>query len=166
MFFVAATERLPKDAVVKLAKSTTFWINKSWLQGNFNDPTFVETACFHGDQEWLKDNFHSTAKLFGIEFYSTDEYLGDHHLWGPGGVILHELSHAWYCQYVKYGFNNKEIMKCYKSAMKEKLYECVEYHTLAGGKDETRAYACTNTEEYFAELSVAFLSDGCNFNAT
>lgn len=46
--------------------------------------------------------------------------------------------------------------------MKEKLYECVQYHTMEGVNDEAQAYACENEAEYFAELSVAFLSDGCN----
>jgi len=159
---MAATDRLPKHAVEKLAKTTTFWINKSWLQGKVNDPSSEDGACFHDDREWLKSNFHSVKKKFGIEFYSTDEYLADFHLWGPGGVILHELSHAWHRLHVKYGYNNREIIKCYRSAMKQKMYECVQYHTLEGVNDETRAYACNNAAEYFAELSVAFFSNGCN----
>lgn len=161
---MAATDRLPKHAVEKLAKTTTFWINKSWLQGRVNDPTSEDGACFHEDQEWLKSNFHSIDKKFGIEFYSTDEYLTDFHLWGPGGVILHELSHAWHRLHVKYGYNNRDIIKCYRLAMKEKMYECVQYHTLEGVNDETRAYACNNAAEYFAELSVAFFSDGCSLD--
>jgi len=159
---IAATERLPKHAVEKLAKTTAFWINKSWLQGKVNDPSSENGACFHEDREWLKSNFHSVEKKFGIEFYSTDEYLSDFHLWGPGGVILHELSHAWHKLHVKYGYNNREVIKCYRLAMKEKMYECVQYHTLEGVNDETRAYACNNAAEYFAELSVAFFSNGCN----
>jgi len=60
------------------------------------------------------------------------------------------------------GFDNKEIIECYNSAMKNKLYDCVPYHTLEKeGYSEARAYACTNACEYFAELSVAFLSNVC-----
>ena len=91
---MAATDRLPKHALKKLSETVTIWINKSWLQGRVNDPTLEDGACFHEDREWLKKNFHSTEKKFGIEWYSTDAYLEDFHLWGPGGQILHELSHA------------------------------------------------------------------------
>ncbi len=41
--------------------------------------------------------------------------------------------------------------------MKEGLYDEVKVHTLDGGTEERRAYACTDPMEYFAELSVAFL---------
>jgi len=83
-------------------------------------------------------------------------------LQGPGGVILHELSHAWHWLYVPDGYDNKDIEACYKCAMKEKLYDCVPYHTLEKDKNaKTRAYAATNVMEYFAELSVAFFSNAC-----
>jgi len=77
---------------------------------------------------------------------------------------LHELSHAWHCRYVTDGYDNKDILECYESAMKEGLYDCVPFHTLKGRNAESRAYACENAQEYFAELSVAFLSNGCDDN--
>lgn len=55
------------------------------------------------------------------------------------------------------GYDNKEIIDCYNSAMAEQLYDCVPVHNHKGGKDERKAYACTDAMEYFAELSVAFL---------
>jgi hypothetical protein len=46
--------------------------------------------------------------------------------------------------------------------MKERLYDCVPYHTLENDKNaKARAYAATNVMEYFAELSVAFFSNTC-----
>jgi hypothetical protein len=67
------------------------------------------------------------------------------------------------------GYNNQDIDDCYEAAMKEGLYEQVQYHCAVNGfNQETKKfdyaiktakhYACTNAQEYFAELSVAFLS--------
>jgi hypothetical protein len=53
------------------------------------------------------------------------------------------------------GYDNKEIKECYEAAMKEGLYDCVKVHGVQG--PETKAYACSNCMEYFAELSAAFL---------
>ena len=46
--------------------------------------------------------------------------------------------------------------------MKKGLYDKVCVHTI-DGREECRAYACTNEFEYFAELSAAFL--GCRDGA-
>lgn len=158
---MAITRRLPKHARELLYNSTTFWINKSFRHGHVSDPVVETGACFHPEKEWLQSRRFYSRKLHGVEFYDSSRwYHEDRRLWGPGGVILHELSHAWHCLHVPDGFDNKEIIECYNSAMKNKLYDCVPYHTLEKkGYSEARAYACTNACEYFAELSVAFLSN-------
>ena len=114
--------------------------------------------CFHGSSEWLQKNGMSTAKSGGVELYNTCKYLDDVDLWyGKGGVLLHELSHAWHNKFLKDGFDNKNIERCYTLAMEEKLYDRVKVHQHGGKTGEQRAYACTNPMEYFAELSVAYL---------
>ncbi len=111
--------------------------------------------CFHPESKWLKSNGMSTRKCHGIELYRTTDYMTDYDLWGNGGVLLHELSHAWHCCFVKNGYRNKDIQTCFDKAMKEGLYDKVKVHGPQGPM--ARAYACTNAMEYFAELSVAFL---------
>jgi len=60
------------------------------------------------------------------------------------------------------GYSNKEIQHCFDLAMKEGLYDSVKVKGSQG--PEAEAYACTNSMEYFAELSTAFLGglDGEN----
>ena len=41
--------------------------------------------------------------------------------------------------------------------MVAKRYDCVPVHGPQGAKGPTKAYACANCMEFFAELSVAFL---------
>jgi len=100
----------------------------------------------------------STDKCGGIEIFQARKYLDDVGYWyGTGGIMLHELSHAWHCKFVRNGFDNEDISECYRNAMKLKLYDRVPVHNGRGGVDMCRAYACTNQMEYFAELSTAFL---------
>jgi hypothetical protein len=100
----------------------------------------------------------STKKCGGDEVYEACGYFDDHGLWyGEGGILLHELSHAWHKTFVKDGYSNDEIEECYKAALTDELYESVQVHNHEGSTDERKAYAATNQFEYFAELSVAFL---------
>ena len=46
--------------------------------------------------------------------------------------------------------------QAYSLAMDRKLYDCVPVHGKQGANGPTKAYACFNCMEFFAELSVAF----------
>lgn len=65
--------------------------------------------------------------------------------------LLHEFAHAYHHQFLG-GPHNAEIAVAYKNAMEKKLYVSVDY--VLGGKKV--AYAMTNADEYFAELSEAW----------
>jgi len=95
------------------------------------------------------------AKCGGVEWYDARHYLSDCDLWGPGGLMLHELSHAWHCLHVENGYDNADVIDAYRKAMEDGLYDCVEVHGSQGPR--CKAYACQDPMEYFAELSVAFL---------
>jgi hypothetical protein len=97
----------------------------------------------------------SERKQKCIEINDGLNYKKDLDLWGRGGLMLHELSHAYHHRMLPDGYDNKEILACYKQAMKEGLYDKVKVHGTQG--PEAKAYACTNDKEYFAELSTAFL---------
>lgn len=122
-------------------------------------------CCFHPDKEWLVENGLCPDKAKCIEINDGTGYKKDIHYWGPGGVMIHELSHAYHNRMLNEGYSNKEIQECYNLAMKEGLYECVKVHGPQG--PTAKAYACTNCMEYFAELSTAFLGgtdDDAEFN--
>jgi hypothetical protein len=112
--------------------------------------------CFHPDVSWLEQNGMCKEKCECIEIYECEEYLDDCDLWGPGGVLLHELCHAYHWKMIPGGYDNPEIIQCYKMAMTEGKYNSVKVHGSQG--PTARAYACENAMEYFAELSVAFLA--------
>eukprot|EP00804_Cyclotella_cryptica_P009641 CCRYP_011194-RC/>CCRYP_011194-RC protein AED:0.41 eAED:0.41 QI:0/-1/0/1/-1/0/1/0/288 len=153
----AASSHLPPRARQKLQLSTPIWINKSLSYGPKVAPIQDANMCFHPGKEWLIRNGMNPAKVGGVEMYRASSYLDDCDLWGSGGLMLHELSHAWHCLHCEGGYDNTDIQKCYDEAMKEKLYDCVPYHCEEGKMDKRKAYACTNAMEYFAELSAAFL---------
>jgi len=154
----ACSQKLPPKAGKLLKECIPIWINKSQKYGPKCAPVQGRGMCFHHEPEWLSKNGMSTKKCGGVELYKASEYLDSHGLWyGKGGIMLHELSHAWHKKFVKDGYSNEEIEKCYKAAMTDKLYDSVHVHNDEGGTDERQAYAATNPFEYFAELSVAFL---------
>ena len=154
----ACSQKLPPQACKLLKESTPIWINKNQKYGPKCAPVVGRGMCFHHETEWLASNGMSTKKCGGVEMYEASKYLKDNGLWhGKGGVLLHELSHAYHKKFVKDGYSNEEIEKCFKAAMKDKLYESVKVHNGEGGTNELKAYAATNEFEYFAELSVAFL---------
>jgi hypothetical protein len=153
----AASEKLPIHARTFLQKTTPIWINRHQQFGPQSLPTSGLGMCFHPGKDWLIENGMSSEKCGGVELYETSDYLSDADLWHTGGVILHELSHAWHCKHVKDGYENEEILKCYQAAMECGLYDRVKVHCLDGSVEERRAYACQDAMEYFAELSVAYL---------
>jgi len=162
---LAASASLPPHARERLKTSTPIWINKSSCYGPKASPIIDRDACFHPGREWLIKNGMNPAKCGGVEWYDAQHYLEDCDLWGPGGQVLHELSHAWHCLHIDDGYDNEEIINVYNLAMKEGLYDCVRVHDLHGRTKVCRAYACNNAMEYFAELSVAFLGGVENTDA-
>lgn len=90
-----------------------------------------------------------------VEFYDADAYLKSRDNWGPGGLIVHELSHAYHHHCLQKGHSNPDVIQCYKDAMKKGLYDSVRVHGPQG--PTAKAYATENAMEYFAELSAAFL---------
>ena len=151
----AACASLPPLAREKLQSSTPIWINKSHMWGPKLAPVRGRDACFHPGAKWLSRNGDNPLKCGGVEFYNAKHYLSDCDHWGTGGLILHELCHAWHNIHIADGYDNNEIKECYKLAMSDGLYDCVPVHGPQGPK--CKAYACTDPMEYFAELSVAFL---------
>eukprot|EP00536_Pseudo-nitzschia_multiseries_P013928 jgi/Psemu1/291152/fgenesh1_pg.632_\ len=158
----AAAELLPPHARDYLRKHCTIWINKSLSWGPEDCPEKGSGCCYHPTKQWLVKNGLSGEKHKCVEINAAPGYKSDCDLWGSGGVMIHELSHAYHHGMLPDGYSNKEIRECYERAMEEGLYDQVEYHRSctrdgARTKAKARAYAATNPMEYFAELSAAFL---------
>jgi hypothetical protein len=152
-----ACKILPSHAVEYLRLNCPIWVNNCIKYGPKACPVRGTGCCYHPDKNWLKEHGLSERKHMCVEINDGPGYKRDLDFWGRGGILVHELCHAYHHHMLPDGYDNKEIRACYKLAMKEKLYDKVKVHGPQG--PEATAYACTNDKEYFAELSTAFL--GC-----
>ena len=149
---------LPSSAYEKLRCSTRIWINKSISFGSIEEPTIGRACTYHpkGGIDWLRANGMRVDKCGSIEIYCARDYLASRVLWGTGGVLLHEMCHAFHDQHCPNGFENKLVRDAYNKAMVSGKYDAVAVHGQQGLNGLTKAYACTNCMEFFAELSVAY----------
>lgn len=148
---------LPEHAVTLLRDSqpTLIWLNRTLKYGPKACPVTARHMCFHPGRDWLLKQGMHPGKSECVELYCSTDYRKTRKMWGIGGLLLHEFSHAYHHKGCAGGYENKEILDCYEAAMKEGLYESVRVHGSQG--PTAKAYACTNAMEYFAELSTAFL---------
>lgn len=117
-----------------------------WLEWE-NKPNGA--AEYHPSAEWLRKHGFNPEKAGGIEINNARNFVK----WSRGEqpwMLLHEMAHAYHHQVLCY--DNPAVRIAYRHALRRGLYEQVEY--IRGGKQ--RAYALTNEQEYFAELSEAY----------
>ena len=67
-------------------------------------------------------------------------------------MVLHELAHAYHDQFLPDGGNNASVQQAFEAAVASKKYDSV----LCEDGVSRRAYALTNRQEYFAELSESY----------
>jgi hypothetical protein len=122
-------------------KKVQMWVE--WENGD------IEAPVFHPSVVWLEENCYNPDKAGGIELSNTGKFIEWSRAEQPW-LLMHELSHAYV--YLVLGENHKGLEAAYKQAVERKLYDSVPY--IKGGKE--RAYALTNANEYYAELSEAY----------
>jgi hypothetical protein len=106
-------------------------------------------AEFHPSAQWLKEHGYNPQKAGHIELSNARNFVQ----WSRSAqpwMVMHEMAHAYH--HLVLGDDCKSIEAAYKHAVDSKLYESVAY--CGGGKQ--KAYALTNSKEYFAELSEAY----------
>jgi hypothetical protein len=150
-----ALECLPPHARQRLSQTTPLWLNRTLKYGPAACPVQGQGMCFHPGSDWLVRNGMNPDKRHGVELYCGEDYKKSRDYWAPGGLLLHEFSHAYHCICLPAGYDNVPVKACYEAAMKDGLYESVSVHGPQGPK--SKAYACQDAMEYFAELSTAFL---------
>jgi hypothetical protein len=131
---------LPGAALDRL-RDVTFWME-------WDDPSFPG-MCFHPSAGWLRAHGFNPDKAGGIEIGNARHFID----WSSEQpcMVLHEFAHA-YQHKVLGGADNAEIRAAYERARRGGKYDAV---LRAGGRTE-RAYALTNPEEFFAELSESY----------
>ena len=95
---------------------------------------------------------HAGGEGRGVEVVNAEDYVA----WQTTQpyMLLHELAHAYHRML---GAETEEIVRAYKAAMDAGIYDEVDRNSVALG-EKVRAYAATNTHEYFAEVSEAYLA--------
>lgn len=106
-------------------------------------------AEFHPSAEWLQQHGYNPDKAGDVEISNVRNFVA----WSQADqpwLMLHELAHAYHHHVL--GQDYAAIEAAYQHAVTQKLYESVTY--IHG--NQQRAYALTNQNEYFAELSEAY----------
>jgi hypothetical protein len=126
-------------------------------------PFFMEWASdegaarFHTSEAWLTENGYIPEKVNSIEICNLKNFV-DWTNQNQPFMVLHELSHAYHHRIL--GDDHEGILNAYQNAMENGLYDNVLYrNTLDGEQSYQKAYATTNEQEYFAELTEAFFGE-------
>jgi DNA-directed RNA polymerase subunit RPC12/RpoP len=145
------------DGLVKVLPPSTLQPLRGvliWIEWDKEDRTSRHTlARYYGGLHLSKHLLKSNAiELLSLKNLSEEKNFSVHRRL----VLLHELAHA--VHYHVVGFDNPFVLFAYKQAMDRRLYERVQ---MEDGQFE-RAYAATDSREYFAELTCAYL-DRCHY---
>jgi hypothetical protein len=100
-------------------------------------------------------------KKLGIEIYNCFEFRRMRLHWNGCGLLLHEMCHLIHQQALPDGLYNEEVKEAFRCARESGLYEDILRRDWAGKDVESdMAYAMVDYKEFFAEMSVAYWSQG------
>ncbi len=116
-------------------------------------------AEFHVSPSWLFQNGYNPDKVRDVEICNARNFVAWSRLEQPS-MLLHELAHAYHHRVL--GVDHPGVRAVYQQAMKRKLYDLVA-HARVGN---LKAYAVTNHEEYFAEITEAYFGKNDYFPFT
>lgn len=148
--------KFPERAYEKISK-VAIWID--YTTDPIGGLTGHGAAYFPGPSFMLRHGW-PLAKVGNIEIFNALEYVQWRGRYS-GQVLVHELSHA-YEQYVTDNskkFRN-ELVKVFHRAKLSGKYQKVDYK---GSIQKYPAYAMTNANEYFAELTEAYYGNNDYF---
>ncbi len=133
-------EGLLDESIVLRLQDVHLWLER--------DIAAFPGGVYHPSASWLAANGYPEYWAEGILLGNAANYLS----WTSvqPAMVLHELTHAWHHQVL--GLDQGEIRAAYDAAMASGIYDAVAY---AGG-GTLEAYATTNENEYFAELTEAY----------
>ena len=133
-------EGLLDGAIVDRLQRVRIWVERDVPQ--------FPAGVYHPSANWLANNGYPEYWAEGVQIGKAENYLS----WTDiqPAMMLHELSHAWHHQVLGYG--QAEIQAAFDAAMASGIYDSVAY--AGGGMQE--AYATSNVQEYFAELTEAY----------
>jgi hypothetical protein len=107
---------------------------------------------YHLSKDWLQENGYNPEKVRCVEIVHVRNFIA----WTENGqplMVLHELAHAYHHNVL--GIGHPAVEEAFERAMAKGLYGEVDYR-YKGQVRKRQAYAATNSQEYFAELTEAY----------
>jgi len=137
-----ANRAIPPAALASLRRDVVIWVER-------DDGERFPGMCYHPSADWLRANGFNPDKAGGIEIGNARNFLD----WSreQPAMVIHELAHAWFDRLPPDA--TRPVREAYEQAKASGTYAAV---LRASGRTET-AYAMNNPQEYFAELSEAYL---------
>jgi hypothetical protein len=135
-----ASSLIGRDRIASLHQ-VQFWIELSKTDGS---------TVYHPAREWLVEHNYNPDKAHGIEISNSRNFIK----WIADDqpmMIVHELAHAY--MFLVLGEKYPSLQEAWKNALTNHLYKSVPY--IHGGNRQ--AYALTDSFEFFAELTEAYL---------
>lgn len=132
---------VPKKALEELRR-VPFWIEWEVRPNG--------AAEFHVSEDWLKEHGYNPDKVFSVEINNCRNFVAWSRREQPW-MTLHELAHAYHHRVLKH--EHPALEAAFRAAVEKKLYDEVDY---VRPGEKGKAYAVTNVDEYFAELTEAY----------
>lgn len=149
---------LPKSTHGLISR-TTIWVNETYRYGDVLRPKILRHTTTHHYKDWLIAAMDNPEKALGIEIYNCYEYKSSRMHWNGCGLLLHELTHL--IHQIVLGLDCEEVLAIFGDALDSHLYDEVFRRDWAFLDCEVDAhYGTINFKEFFAEISVAYLSRG------
>ncbi len=152
----AIREVVPQAAVAKL-QQVPLWLSPEY-------PNIPPRAEYHPSAQWLRENHRDPNMARGVEF--TDLRMIEDENRRMPWFVLHELAHAYHDQFIAQGNDNPELRAAFERAQASQVYERVQQRDARQNVTIGKAYAMTNVQEYFAELSEAYFGQNDFFPFT
>jgi hypothetical protein len=133
-----------KDEVLRHFKRVPIFMDWQQSEGG---------AVYHPSKDWLIQNGYIAEKEKSVNIVNINNFI-DWSQQNQPYMMLHELTHAYHD--IVLGDNYAPLLQAYNAAMRQKLYEAVDYYDGSNILKNKKAYAATNDHEYFSELTEAF----------
>lgn len=136
-------------AALAVLREAPIWVE---LQGTMATAHAGRGMCCHWSPSWLRANGLHPEKAGGVEIINPEDFLN----WRRDQpyMLFHEMAHA---LHQRLPGLDPVINAGFEAAADLGLYESVRRNTKPEG-EFVRAYAVTNSHEYFAELSEAYFA--------
>lgn len=132
--------RVVPDEPLAALRKVNLWMELDLTNGG---------AVYHPSAQWLREHDVNPDKAGCVEVSNARHFIGWYR--DQPCMVLHELAHAYHHQVL--GHDHAGLKAAYEKAKASKKYESVLH---ISGRRQVH-YAMNNVQEYFAEMTEAFL---------